>query len=230
MTTKTSKTIDVYVEVGEKKTFAGALDWPGWCRSGRDKTSALQALLDYGPRYAKVLHAARLKFHVPKNLDELHIVEHLKGNATTDFGAPGIAPAQDEQPVKAAEFEHLQKLLKACWAALDAAAKAAAHKELRKGPRGGGRDLQKMIDHVLDSQSGYLSTLAWKTKTPTAKNLHEHIHLTEQNTLAALHASAHGELPTHGPRGGKLWTPRYFVRRSAWHLLDHAWEIEDRIS
>ena len=35
-------------------------------------------------------------------------------------------------------------------------------------------------------------------------------------------------LPEKGPRGGTIWLPRYFVRRAAWHVLDHAWEIEDR--
>jgi hypothetical protein len=35
-------------------------------------------------------------------------------------------------------------------------------------------------------------------------------------------------IPEKGPRGGARWSARYFVRRSAWHVLDHAWEIEDR--
>ena len=34
--------------------------------------------------------------------------------------------------------------------------------------------------------------------------------------------------PKSGPRGGKIWSPRFFVRYVAWHTLDHAWEIEDR--
>jgi hypothetical protein len=46
--------------------------------------------------------------------------------------------------------------------------------------------------------------------------------------IAAARARAHGELPDQGPRGGKRWPARYAIRRSAWHALDHAWEIEDR--
>ena len=46
--------------------------------------------------------------------------------------------------------------------------------------------------------------------------------------LAGLAAAARSEIPARGPRGGLRWRPRYFVRRVAWHLLDHAWEIEDR--
>ena len=220
----------MYVEVGEKKTFAGAIDWPGWCRSGKDADAAMQALFDYGPRYAKVLHAAKMTFRAPTDRAALKLTERLKGNATTDFGAPDMVPAQDDEPIKGADLARLKKILKASWAALDDAVKAAAHTELRKGPRGGGRDVHKMIGHVLDSQTSYLRQLAWKSKTPTSKDLHENIQLVEQNTLDALEAAAHGDLPTEGPRGGKLWLPRYFVRRTTWHLLDHVWEIEDRVS
>ncbi|HEX5839952.1 MAG TPA: hypothetical protein VFY26_19100 [Anaerolineales bacterium] len=47
--------------------------------------------------------------------------------------------------------------------------------------------------------------------------------------LETLAASAHGEIDEVGPRGGKRWVARYFVRREAWHVLDHVWEIEDRL-
>ena len=59
------KKIKVYLEIGKKKTFAGAVDWPGWCRSGRDEESALQALFEYGPRYKRILRPARLAFQPP---------------------------------------------------------------------------------------------------------------------------------------------------------------------
>ena len=49
-----------------------------------------------------------------------------------------------------------------------------------------------------------------------------------ETALAALEARAGGK-PIDDPRQTKrLWSPRYTVRRSAWHALDHAWEIEDR--
>ena len=91
--------IDVYLEIGNKRTFASALNWPGWCRSGRDQRSALQALFDYGPRYARVLRPARLGFHTPIDISAFAVIERLKGNAATDFGAPNIAPASDTKPV-----------------------------------------------------------------------------------------------------------------------------------
>ncbi|OFW77864.1 MAG: hypothetical protein A2Z48_05945 [Actinobacteria bacterium RBG_19FT_COMBO_70_19] len=88
--------IDVYLEVGAKRTFAGAIEWPGWCRSGRDEASAIDALLGYAPRYAAALRGSRLGFHAPS---DVRIVERLRGDATTDFGAPGAAPSADAEPM-----------------------------------------------------------------------------------------------------------------------------------
>src|SRR5262245_28278284 len=129
--------LNVYLEIGSKRTFAAALDWPGWCRSGRDEAAALQALFDYGPRYARVLRPARLGFQVLADVSAFVVVERLKGNAATDFGAPNLAPTQDTQPLKEAELRRLQSILKACWRALDGAVEQARGKTLRRGPRGG---------------------------------------------------------------------------------------------
>ena len=47
--------------------------------------------------------------------------------------------------------------------------------------------------------------------------------------LGTLEARARGEEPDEPNKVRSRWGPRYFVRRSAWHALDHAWEIEDRL-
>lgn len=226
---KPSNKVEVYLEVGQKRTFAGALDWPGWCRIGRDETAALQVLLDDGPRYARVLQAAKIEFHPPTAMSEFVVVERLEGTATTDFGAPDVAPSNDTKPVDEAELERLQTLLQACWQAFDETVQAATGKALRKGPRGGGRDLDGVVQHVLGAEAGYLSRLAWKFKQNDTADLNEELARTRQAVLDALAAAAHGQVPERGPRGGVIWTPRYFVRRVAWHVLDHRWEIEDRI-
>jgi hypothetical protein len=224
-----SDKIDVYLEVGKKRTIAGATDWPGWCRVGRDEDAALQALVDYGPRYARVIHATRLGFHAPAGVSAFAVVERLEGNTTTDFGAPDVAPSDDTRPVDAAELQRFQKLLQASWQAFDEAVRAAAGKQLRTGPRGGGRDPEGIARHVLGAEAGYLARLAWKHKLDEAADLSAEFSRARQAVLSALAAAARGETPTRGPRGGVIWTPRYFVRRAAWHVLDHAWEIEDRI-
>jgi hypothetical protein len=219
----------VFVETGKKRIFAGAVDWPGWCRSGRDENAAIQALIDYGPRYAQVLHSSEIEFITPTDVSDFVMIERNDGNATTDFGALAIILDADRQPIDRMEFERLKKLLLACWQAFDSAVQRATGIELRKGPRGGGRDLEKILDHVLEADRGYLVRLAWKHKRESSKNPVEELTRTRQAILNALDAAVHGDLPERGPRGGIIWPPRYFIRRVSWHVLDHTWEIEDRI-
>jgi hypothetical protein len=87
----TAGTMDVYVEVGAKRTFAGAIDWPGWARSGRDEGAALGALLSSGERYARVLRGTRLGFRVPTVLADLRVVERLRGDAEGGSGPPATS-------------------------------------------------------------------------------------------------------------------------------------------
>lgn len=219
--------LDIYTETGKRRTFAAALDWPGWCRSGRDETAALQALLDYGPRYAKVLHPARLGFEPPTDLSAFAIVERLAGNAVTDFGVPEQHPAHDIQPLDEAELQRQKAILKACWRAFDTTVEMARDKSLRSGPRGGGRTVAGVVEHVLGGERGYLSSLGGKAPQPDSTSAFAES--LRQAILKALAASARCEIAPVGPRGGKRWPPRYFVRREAWHVLDHLWEIEDRL-
>lgn len=224
------KAMDVYLEAGEKKVFACAVDWPGWSRAGRDETSALQAMFDSTPRYAAVLRAAGVPFTPPANVAAFNVAERLQGNTTTDFGAPDVVPTGDAQPLTAKDLPRLQALLKAYWQAFDDVVRRAEGKPLRAGPRGGGRNLARIVDHVIQGEVSYLGRLAWKMKSlagadPIAKRDAE-----RQAVLDALESAVKNGLPTAGPRGGKIWPARYFVRRSGWHVLDHVWEIEDRLT
>ena len=88
--------------------------------------------------------------------------------------------------------------------------------------------MEGIVQHVMGAEAGYLSRLAWKFKKEEAEALNEELDRTHQAVLEALTAAAHSDVPAHGPRGGVIWTPRYFVRRVGWHVLDHIWEIEDR--
>ena len=221
--------VPIYLEIGQKRIFAGSVGWPGWCRSGRDEASALAALLDYGPRYARVLESSTLGFDSPADVRAFRVVERLPGNATTDFGAPDVALSSDSAPVDAAGLKRYGEILQASWGALDGAISAAEGKELRKGPRGGGRELEAITRHVLGAEQGYLGRLAWKAPRSDDDNLNEEMRLTRQAIMDALSAAVRGEIPKTGPRGGGVWPARYFIRRVVWHVLDHAWEIEDRI-
>ena len=211
-----------YLERGAKRAFACAVDWPGWCRSGRDEAAALEALIASAPRFASVVSRARLGFKAPREVSDLAVGPRLRGNATTDFGAPGAVPPADERPVGAADLKRTGAILRACWRAFDDAVEGARGKRLATGPRGGGRSLDAIVEHVVEAERGYLGGLGWKAPAGADSDG------VRAAVLEGLAASARGEIPARGPRGGKRWKPRFFARRLAWHALDHAWEIEDR--
>jgi hypothetical protein len=116
-------------------------------------------------------------------------------------------------------------VLRAVWRAFDRAAAAAVGVELRKGPRGGGRDLDKIVVHCVEAEEAYLRQLGARPPTPPA-DLVERWPALRKAGLEMLARRAGGDPPETKVK--RPWTPRYFVRRAAWHVLDHAWEIEDR--
>jgi hypothetical protein len=220
---------EVYLEVGRKRIFAGALDWPGWCRSGGDEEGALAALAAYGPRFAAIFSRTSIDVGPPDDPAAFEVVERLAGTSTTDFGAPDVAPARDKEPFDEAARERSEAILEAIWRAFDREVQAAEGKELRKGPRGGGRERDGIVRHVLGADAGYLRRVAQKVSQEDRAPLEDELRRTRNAIRAALEAGVRGDIPVTGPRGGALWTPHYFVRRVAWHTVDHLWEIEDRI-
>ncbi len=210
----------VYLESGKQRVFAGALDWPGWCRSAKDQAGALEALAIYGPRYAAVAKEAAIPFPA-QTVDDFEIVERVRGSAATDFGAPGEPAARDQQPITAKEAARLAALVTAAWKVFDrVVAKAPA--SLRKGPRGGGRDRDVMVDHVLAAEVSYARKLGLRLDQPAQGNTRA-VSAERRAIVEALRAAAGKRAPTE-----KGWPVPYLARRIAWHVLDHAWEMEDR--
>jgi hypothetical protein len=223
-----AKSIAVYLETAPKRAFAVAVDWPGWARSGKTDADALAALVASAPRYAKVAKRAGEPFELPRDVDALSVVERIKGGSGTEFGVPSATPAADREPIRDRDLERLTRLLKASWATFDSAAKAAQGRTLRKGPRGGGRDLRKMVGHVLEAELAYVRQLGSAHKPAPRAAESDAMAAARKAEVEALGFRARGE-PIPKPTAVKNpWEPRYFVRRSAWHVLDHAWEIEDR--
>ena len=216
----------VALEIVRTRTFAVAVDWPGLTRGGRDEDAALDALLLAAPRYAAALAAAGLPFAHPRDRAGLAVVDRLPGTSTTEFGAPGVPLRGDDTPLDETGLARQATILQASWAAFEAAAGRHAGTELAKGPRGGGRDVAKIVAHVEDADRGYLVQLgARPPQTVTGPAPSADVH---DAALATLRARVLG-LPVPDPnRVTKPWSPRYYVRRAAWHWLDHAWEIEDR--
>jgi hypothetical protein len=210
----------VVLEVGKKRVFACALDWPGWARAGKDEALALAALAAYAPRYAAVAEQAGIAF--PDRVGEhLEVVERLPGDASTEFGVPAAVADADAERTTRAQAERLAALVQASWTVFDRV-RAGAPASLRKGPRGGGRDRDKMVDHVLGAEAGYARKLGIKQPQPAIDD-RAAIAALREAILEALRAPSEGSPPV--PKG---WPPRYAARRIAWHVLDHAWEMEDR--
>ena len=211
---------DVYLEIAPKRTFACALDWPGWCRSGRDEVEALERLADYAERYEPVVARAGLKF--PTTAAGLNVVERRPGSASTEFGALDKPAAADGTPLTKAQAKRLAAIVEASWATLDDIA-AVSPPSLRKGPRGGGRDRDKMLQHVLSAEVSYIRKIGLKIAEPAVGDT-EAIAAERAAILEALRA-ARAPAPDLDT---KAWPYRYIARRIAWHVLDHAWEMEDR--
>jgi hypothetical protein len=209
--------IEVAVEAGDKKAFASALDWPGWSRSGKTEEAAVESLLAYAARYAPVATQAGLEF--PARL-EAEVVERSKGGSGTDFGVPStLTHEADARPVDEKEAKRLASIVEAAWSTFDRVA-AGAPAELRKGPRGGGRDRDKMVGHVDEADWYYARELGLKLKAPRDRAEVEAI---RASVLEILRQPSDGK-----PLAGRRWPQRYAARRIAWHALDHAWEMEDR--
>ena len=214
-----AKPIPVYIESGAKKVFACAIDFPGWCRSGKDEQAALEALASYAPRYAEVAKLAKAAF--PSKAVELEVVERVKGKGATDFGVPHEIPRADAEPLTARQAARQVELMRAAWAVLDRVAKGAPA-ELRKGPRGGGRDRDKMLGHVLGAEAAYARHLGIRHPEPELGDATA-IRALRDDLAEALSGASDGS-----PLRPKGWPPRYAFRRISWHVLDHAWEMQDR--
>jgi hypothetical protein len=212
----------VYLEVGKTRVFACSLEWPGWCRRAKTDDEALEVLADYATRYAVVARRAGLRF--PSSAPTFEVVERIvwhekqggqggKAFSYVDFGALGTAAALDSEPLTAAQANRLATLVEAAWGYLDDVI-AGAPANLRKGPRGGGRDRDAVFDHVIAAEAAYARKLGVR---------HKEIATVRAGIIEAISAARSGE-----PAVEKGWLPRFAARRIAWHVLDHAWEVEDR--
>jgi len=215
-----SPKLTVGVEVTPKKSFASALEWPGWSRPGKTPEAAVEALAAYAPRYATVARRAKLDFPYDHGVP-LDVVEQEDGNATTAFGAPDVRFEADRRRTSEADGERLAAIVEAAWEVFDEVV-AGAPAELRKGPRGGGRDRDTIVDHVVGADGAYARVMGITGAGADARDAGA-VRDLRARMLESIREPSDGS-----PIAGRKWPPRYAARRVAWHALDHAWEIEDR--
>ena len=217
--------VAVFLEVTPEQAVASALDWPGWCRAGRDDDAALETLASYAGRYAPVAAHAGVSF--PSTV-AFGVAERVPGGPATAFAAPEcrrpfpqVTAGAERAKVTPAAARRLAGLVTTVWMVSDEVA-AASPAELRKGPRGGGRDRDQLIGHVIGAETAYARKLGVKRKQPAAGDTPAIGELRGAIT-AAVGAPSDGSPVVEGG-----WTTRYAARRIAWHVLEHAWEMQDR--
>jgi hypothetical protein len=208
---------DIYIELGGKKAIAWSLEWPGWCRIRRSEEEALQALIETEARYRLIAQRAGLMF-VP---GDLVVVERLPGDANTAWGVPSVLAPAETRPLDAATAQRNVALLRASWDMLEEIV-AASPLELRKGPRGGGRDRDEIWHHVIEAERAYARKIGVR---------HKPFDVNDKTALTAMRGEIITVLsqPSSGePLVAGGWNASYAFRRMAWHVVDHLWEIEDR--
>lgn len=211
---------NIYVELAGKKAIAWSLEWPGWCRIRASEDKAMQALIETEPRYRLITERAGLPF-AP---GELVVVERLQGDDSTAWGAwavPSALAPIESKPIDAATAQRNVALLRAAWDIFEGVV-AASPEQLRKGPRGGGRDRDAIWQHVVGAERAYARKIGVRHK-PFEATDRAALRAMRDEIVAVLGKPSSGEPLT--PKG---WNASYAVRRIAWHVVDHVWEIEDR--
>jgi hypothetical protein len=213
----------VILEVGkkERRVVAGAMDWPGLDRWGKTDDLAVENLTAYLPRYAGVAKLAGMakKFAAQRDVE---IAERVTGSSSADYWGIAHVPSQVERELLSpADLERRLTLLQGCWSYFDTTAERVSA-DLRPGARGGGRTREEIIRHVhLNEPEQFTRKVEVRTPhefmlTPVGRAAHR------EETLDAIRAyNAEG-------KSARSWPIQFLIRRIAHHLMDHAWEMEDR--
>ncbi len=214
--------IRVTLEIGPKgkKVAAVAPDWPGLERGATTGEAAVERLLSYVPRYAKVAKLARMGAAFA-NITAVDVIEQYPGTGSTDFWGISFAFSSiDQQAMSREELERELKLMRACWAFFDDV-RSRVSAEMQRGPRGGGRDRDSIVRHVVATE------LDWGKKLGIPSPHDTMLTDEELNAHRKAYCSAIRELHSQG-KMARTWPLRYLIRHTAYHTLDHAWEMEDK--
>jgi len=207
----------------EKRSVAFGIDWPGWSRGAKSAEFALETLESYRERYRPVAGLAGMAREFDA-AGPLEIVEDRVGTGSTDFWGISFSPSSTEQgPMDEAELERKITILQACWAFFDDVA-AKVSPEMRKGPRGGGRDRNRIIRHTIRTESEDFAKQVGLRIPEEAALTPDGLRQHRETYLAAMRAYNAGKIE----KRMRSWTLPFLIRHSAFHTLDHAWEMQDK--
>lgn len=212
----------VTLEIGPKgkQVAAVAPDWPGLERGAKTEEAAIARLRAYLPRYAPVAKLAGMDARFAA-IGAAEVVERYPGTGSTDFWGISFAFSHiDGEAMSGEELEHGLALLQACWAFFDAV-RSRVSEEMRKGPRGGGRDRDRIVQHTLNAEQDWAAKVG--VRAPEGA-------LPTDDGLSAYRAAYRAAIRAFHAQGkpARAWPLRYLIRHTAFHTLDHAWEMEDK--
>jgi hypothetical protein len=207
----------------DKRSVAFSLDWLGWSRGAKSAELALETLESYRERYRPVADLAGMAREFDA-AGPLEVIEDKVGTGSTDFWGISFSPSTTEHgPMDEAEFERAITLLRACWAFFDGVA-ARVSPEMRKGPRGGGRDRNRIIRHTIRTESEDFAKQVGLRIPEEAALSPDGLRQHRKTYVEAMRAYNAGEVE----KRMRSWTLPFLIRHSAFHTLDHAWEMEDK--
>jgi hypothetical protein len=207
----------------EKRSVAFGIDWPGWSRGAKSAELALETLESYRERYRPIADLAGLGREF-EAAGPLEIVEDEVGTGSTDFWGISFSPSAAEHgPMSEAELERGITLLRACWGFFDGVT-ARVSPEMRKGPRGGGRDRDRIIRHTIRTESEDFAKQVGLRIAEEAALTPDGLRQHREAYIAAMRAYNAREVS----RRMRSWTLPFLIRHSAYHTLDHAREMEDK--
>jgi hypothetical protein len=217
------KKLRVVVEVGPKRNQCAAVapDWPGLERGGKTPEAAVEKLRVYLPRYEQVAALANLSGEFSAQ-SSVHQVEEYLGTGSTDFWGISFAFSSfDGQELSTSQLERELSLMQACWKLFDGVRQSVSA-ELAKGPRGGGRDRDRIVTHTLGAEQDWARKVGVRSPGDGV--------ITDARGLGAYRRSYCTAIRMHHAEGqlARTWPLRFLIRHTAFHTMDHAWEMQDK--
>jgi hypothetical protein len=207
----------------DRKSVAFSLDWAGWERGAKTAELALETLESYRERYRVIADLAGMAQEF-EAAGPLEVVEDMVGTGSVDFWGISFSPSSTEtEPMSEVDLERGITLLRASWTFFDAVA-ARVSPQMRQGPRGGGRDRDRIIRHVIRNESEDFAKQVGLRIPEEAALTPEGLRRHRETYVDAMHAYNAGKVS----RRMRSWNLPYLIRHSAYHTLDHAWEMEDK--
>lgn len=218
--------IPIVLERGpkSKRFVAYSVDWPGWSRGAKTGEAAVETLERYRERYREVARRAGLAAAFDAGgLPE--VAEERVGTPSVDFWAISFSASSREHEQLADDvLDRRLALLRAAWALFDDVA-ASVSPELRKGPRGGGRERDEIVRHVMRVESlDFAKQVGLRYEEDSAPVAAEARPPYREAYVAAIRDYNAGRVA----KRMRSWTLPFLIRHSAFHTLDHAWEMQDR--